>query len=579
MPIIETKLNKFDGGIVNDPRNPRENVCRVVTNFDILTNPRKMTPYRDSESGHSAPTSQQPRNYLVARRSASVNAIFALSRQTGLDRVHIQMKFLTTGAATDLDDNGWDTPGNNEASQSVVANDLFIYYRKTGLIYGAHSGTHIWAFDPASVVAFADTHFAVTYTNVAQGLVHSKDDILYVPIDNKIYKNDNGTWSLALTLPTHFVVRSICEFGDNIGIGMAPLTGAVVGQSRVFIWDRDTSLTTLSETIPWEEGQLNILGVVDGFLIGISLSGNSTTRFNNRIIVRYLAGNKSFGYRAEKLFEILSSSTGTVALPLAKQFIEGRLHFMMRAYINGAQRDGVWSLGRNPEGGWVLAHERTPNNDTAISTGNLQTFFYVGDYLFQSYVNSAGDFAVSKTNDSLSFTHISIYESKIFSGEKDGYDASYYKDLKEITVTTEYMPTAGQIILQARTDEATAWTTIFVNTTNNSISHSAINFENRTATMTIASPAVVTLTAHGLLAGDKIYFTTTGALPTGVTANTAYYVISAGLATDTFRFSATSGGSAVDTSGSQSGVHTLYRGDDALPSDYKEIQFRIESTG
>ena len=117
--------------------------------------------------------------------------------------------------------------------------------------------------------------------------------------------------------------------GNNIAIAMAPLTGAVVGQSRVFIWDRDTSVTTLSETIPWEEGQLQILEVIDGYLMGVSLSGNSTTRFNNRIIVRYLDGNNILGYRAEKLFELISSTTGSVSLPIAKQIIEGRLHFMM----------------------------------------------------------------------------------------------------------------------------------------------------------------------------------------------------------------------------------------------------------
>lgn len=81
-----------------------------------------------------------------------------------------------------------------------------------------------------------------------------------------------------------------------------------------------------------------------------------------------------------------------------------------------------------------------------------------------------------------------------------------------------------------------------------------------TATMTIASPAVVTKTAHGLAVGDRIFFTTTGALPTGVTADTTtYYVIAAGHTADTFQFSATSGGSAINTSGSQSGVHTLRR--------------------
>lgn len=80
-----------------------------------------------------------------------------------------------------------------------------------------------------------------------------------------------------------------------------------------------------------------------------------------------------------------------------------------------------------------------------------------------------------------------------------------------------------------------------------------------TATMTIASPGVVTKTAHGLVAGDTVYFTTTGALPTGLSANTIYYVLSTSLTADTFKLGLTDGGAAINTSGSQSGVHTLRR--------------------
>lgn len=92
-----------------------------------------------------------------------------------------------------------------------------------------------------------------------------------------------------------------------------------------------------------------------------------------------------------------------------------------------------------------------------------------------------------------------------------------------------------------------------------------------TATMTIASPGVVTAgtvgNGHGLVAGSPIKFTTTGALPTGVTAGTQYYVIATGLAETTFQFSTSNSGSAVNTSGSQSGVHTLVPGPQ-LPSNY-----------
>jgi microcystin-dependent protein len=86
----------------------------------------------------------------------------------------------------------------------------------------------------------------------------------------------------------------------------------------------------------------------------------------------------------------------------------------------------------------------------------------------------------------------------------------------------------------------------------------AIVASKGTVTMTIASPAVFTLTNHGLVAGDVVYLETTGALPTGLSPDVPYYVISTGLTTSAFELSATNGGTAIDTSGSQSGMHTLY---------------------
>lgn len=82
--------------------------------------------------------------------------------------------------------------------------------------------------------------------------------------------------------------------------------------------------------------------------------------------------------------------------------------------------------------------------------------------------------------------------------------------------------------------------------------------EAKTMTVTIASPGVVTSTGHGLAANQQIRFATTGALPTGITAGTLYYVIATGLTADTFQFSTSVGGAAVNTSGTQSGTHTLW---------------------
>lgn len=74
-------------------------------------------------------------------------------------------------------------------------------------------------------------------------------------------------------------------------------------------------------------------------------------------------------------------------------------------------------------------------------------------------------------------------------------------------------------------------------------------------TITIASPAVVTMAGHGFSAGQPVYFNQYSTLPTGLTAGTVYYVIATGLTSDAFQVSATLGGSAINTSGTQVGPH------------------------
>ena len=93
------------------------------------------------------------------------------------------------------------------------------------------------------------------------------------------------------------------------------------------------------------------------------------------------------------------------------------------------------------------------------------------------------------------------------------------------------------------------------NTFRVSTTSSAVNLTS----ITVASPAVFTKSSHGLSAGTAVTFQTGGSLPSPLTAGTTYYVISSGLSTDSFRVSTTSGGSAINTSGSQSGTHSYVR--------------------
>lgn len=81
-----------------------------------------------------------------------------------------------------------------------------------------------------------------------------------------------------------------------------------------------------------------------------------------------------------------------------------------------------------------------------------------------------------------------------------------------------------------------------------------------TCSITNATPAVITLASHGFATGDSIYLTTTGALPTGLSIDTIYYVVY--INATTFSLATTYAnaiaGTKIATSSNGSGTHSLY---------------------
>ena len=75
----------------------------------------------------------------------------------------------------------------------------------------------------------------------------------------------------------------------------------------------------------------------------------------------------------------------------------------------------------------------------------------------------------------------------------------------------------------------------------------------QTVEITIATPGVVS-GASAPANGDIVIFSTTGALPTGLVAATTYFAVNR--TSTTFEVAATSGGVAIDTIGTQSGIQT-----------------------
>lgn len=97
-----------------------------------------------------------------------------------------------------------------------------------------------------------------------------------------------------------------------------------------------------------------------------------------------------------------------------------------------------------------------------------------------------------------------------------------------------------------------------------------------TFTLEASEPTEVNWVGHGLLAGQPIIFANTGgALPTGITPGTVYYVLASGLGADVFLIASTPGGTPIEASGAGSGTHSA----SAPPSGMTDMFFGLALPG
>lgn len=83
---------------------------------------------------------------------------------------------------------------------------------------------------------------------------------------------------------------------------------------------------------------------------------------------------------------------------------------------------------------------------------------------------------------------------------------------------------------------------------------------DKAVTIDVSSDTFTTTSDHGLSANDEVTFTVSeGSFPTGIAAETTFHVISSGLTSRNFKVSTTSGGSALDITGSASGTYQVVR--------------------
>lgn len=465
--IIETRISRYDGGISDDIREPVTNKFSVTKHFDVFTNPFKLIPRRDMETDETIGVDADAmRTYTVQDFLVGSNKYFYAhgSKTGGASVPKILVK-------TDPIAGDWTEPANAEGAAGNIINGCFVEYKN--YLWGFHLNNKIFKYgDITGAATFTDQVDVVsaTITTTTQGVI-GPDDLLYLPYNNIICRiSVAGVLSdSVLTLPTKYRITSICNYGNYLAIACCEKNIASIGQMKVYLWDRDSSLTTISDVIDFGEGNDLKIAVVDGYLVGVIKKYPNTMVFTNAgaTIIKVILNNI-----ARTVINRKENSTYTLIGGFVK---DNKFYFVNNCGINVHDTEatcGIWVLCHKPDGTWGMTVDVV--ND-AIGATNLVNFGNFADYWW--IVIGTG--AIVKTNDVVpaSYTFKSVYESEVFDGKIYGYDSSFTKKLIGVSVQTEKLPTDGQVILAYRKDGTIAWTTIFTNTEDDSISHEAVNIE------------------------------------------------------------------------------------------------------
>lgn len=236
MPQVKIQQNNWSSGISDDVRAISQNGFTIAKNFDIFTNPNRLTPYRSFEADtHDGSTSTGMKQYLVKDfLYASASAKLYGLGQTGAGLTKIVYKAdATTG--------NWTLPASSEGN-GAVKNGCLVEYKdylwgfqgttqvfKWGLLSGTPSITN----SAGTVGTVYNTITAISV--VAGGTLYNVNDILYI-------EGGTGGTAIVNTVTAGGVVATvtIVEPGynystgtKNTGTSSSTGTGCTIGVTTV----------------------------------------------------------------------------------------------------------------------------------------------------------------------------------------------------------------------------------------------------------------------------------------------------------------------------------------------------------
>lgn len=445
--IIEQIIDRFDGGMTEGLRGAQTNECATMIHFDSFTDPHALRPHLSTTGNETG--------------------------QTSIGQIIVGNDGLFYGLGTDVNNptlgdiykkatyaGNWAEIANTKSGALLIYPGFiefksFFYYWKSGALVVA---------DKTGVAGIDTTTLTVSGpTNTANMVIHPKDGILYVPYDNNIATLTGATkvtvWNAtALVIPdSRYRISSIAPYGNYLAIAITPITASAPLKSQVLLWDRDSSVTTVSETIDWGPGQLQVLNNLGGTLIGVSDFGSGTENvYSDKLQIKgWNGGTDPFLIKEFRAYDPTASTASVTVYPRVNFIFDNKMYFSADVYSAEPRKRGLFSVSKNSLGQYAVVVDRIGNTSNSSTTAVISAAI-TGDRAL--FVHTAdGTITITTSGGTVAYG-TATWTSPIFNGKNSGQN----KRLVSVGVMTEPLPSGATAVVSYRKDSQTGFQTAFL---------------------------------------------------------------------------------------------------------------------
>ena len=465
--ILTQEINRFDGGFSNDKSVSTANKFAACKHFDAFTYPTKLVPRpRTISTGEDKTLKLVKFLYAPSVSTSSGYALFGLGVASGAANTKPAVYYYDIDAAGAV---SWGTPANNEGNANGRDTETFEYYKQYIYMWQLNAGTaKLCRFD-TSGGAFNNAYQTISSTTstFAAPVHHPSDDVLYFFTDNRVHTLNNTVFSAdALQLPTNMRITSACAYNNYLAIACVT-KGNLDVRSIVFLWDRDSSLTTLTDRYDFGEGEIMHLATLDTKLTAVMgyYPNNIYSAGSGKVILKQAVGNIGLPVGEE-----ITSSSLTFSMPKTRMVRDNKLYFPVNITHDGTSLHGIWVVDGSGRLSVDYVEEEATSYEGIYATGNVWWIAHSGDgsvnYTYQNAGTPGYSATLASTYDTLS---MNLGSSNVLK--------------KLLSVSLSHEPLDGTVTVKYKKDDDADWTTIFINSTANSLSHTAVNIESTGVTL------------------------------------------------------------------------------------------------